>query len=658
MSIRRSTENKHKLDRWTSKMVPLLFAAFLGLAVIQPFIFSLFGWGSFQGCQFYLVGLSVVLGVVVFWWNRDRFSDSLERISSREVRGRIELGRKLRRIGRIAGVGWLIRWMSREGWGYSAGLILVLLVGALLRFWDLGGTGFQVDEIFHAVSADSVTKGGLPYQCVEDYTYWRGALVTYGSAVLEFIFGKSEFWLRVPMALSGMLLILISYLLGRTFFNRNVGLIFASFIAFDIWFVEFSRYLRFYAPLLALYALALWVSFKYFTSKNPVHFACLLILMILASLLADIHSVVVNFLIVVAFLTWYAGERIGRKRVYRLAVKHIVCVLVAALSSYVVLKCISWVDPSMERRSELDTRQSLETIEVFLGYLADNYSLVIILGFVTIAAFLYMSFLAIRRRKEVPVSDNAILVGILTTVVLANVGVLVLASLTNFNFTVRPLLFMVFNLSFVVSIGLYCLITSFGSPLRACMLVILTIVLCGLLAESMLFLPSQYGDSFHPHKMIYDKQPIVLDAKTTALWAREFMAHHEDKDFFVITVALNPLHDYYYMGRVPDAFVRWDSALKDEEGRIPQGIKLYSSKEELTLLISASIQQGKSVLLVAQATIYPIENQFHRRYRGYPYPLEAPPEIYMVLERNNGDVVYWGEDGVSRVYLFEADDNP
>jgi hypothetical protein len=75
-------------------------------------------------------------------------------------------------------------------------------------------------------------------------------------------FGLDEFALRLPAALFGVASVVITYMLGRTLFDRRVGLTAAAFIALSAWEFELSRYARFYTAFQASYCLALFCFLK------------------------------------------------------------------------------------------------------------------------------------------------------------------------------------------------------------------------------------------------------------------------------------------------------------------------------------------------------------------------------------------------------------
>ena len=102
------------------------------------------------------------------------------------------------------------RW--RRHWPWLALLALSLA----LHLWDLGDRSFHHDEAIHAHSSYNLLKNGI-YRY--DPTY-HGPLLYYLTAATYAVAGDSGFTARLPIALSGVLLIAVAWSLRRPFGGR------------------------------------------------------------------------------------------------------------------------------------------------------------------------------------------------------------------------------------------------------------------------------------------------------------------------------------------------------------------------------------------------------------------------------------------------------
>lgn len=122
-------------------------------------------------------------------------------------------------------------------------LVLVIAVGALLRFYQLGMNSLWYDEIgqvlvgrkslWNTITASARDAGSAPL----DYVITHFAL----------FFGQNETILRFPAAVFGVLSILVLYLIGKAVFDRTTGLTAAALLAIAPNHLHYSRQMRFYS---------------------------------------------------------------------------------------------------------------------------------------------------------------------------------------------------------------------------------------------------------------------------------------------------------------------------------------------------------------------------------------------------------------------------
>lgn len=154
-------------------------------------------------------------------------------------------------------------------------LLTIFAVAVFLRFFQLGSFPPAVnwDEISHGYNALSILKTGQ-----DEWGQWYpiANFRAYGDYPLPFymyllmplvaVFGLSELIIRIPSALSGSLLVVVAYLLGRDIFkSQKIGLIAAGLLAVSPWSLMTSRQVLQATPagLLVAFAVWLWIRGKY-----------------------------------------------------------------------------------------------------------------------------------------------------------------------------------------------------------------------------------------------------------------------------------------------------------------------------------------------------------------------------------------------------------
>jgi mannosyltransferase len=144
---------------------------------------------------------------------------------------------------------------------------LVVILGIVLRFYDLGAESFWLDEVATTIEVrqsvpDLLTTGRLdqPPAYYLPIHFWVQ------------IFGISEIGLRSFSALAGTGSIILIYLVGRRLFGKKVGLLSAFFMAISDFQILFSQEARNYS----LFEFAALLSFLFFIlylrSMRKTHF--------------------------------------------------------------------------------------------------------------------------------------------------------------------------------------------------------------------------------------------------------------------------------------------------------------------------------------------------------------------------------------------------
>lgn len=121
--------------------------------------------------------------------------------------------------------------------------ILAILVLPLF-FYKLGQTSLvSWDEAWYGEVAKNIVKTSNPINMIwNGKPYFDHPPAGYWIMAISYkLFGINEFWTRFPSALSGIVSIILLYLLGKKLFNPLVGLSSAVALSSAIWFIFRSR---------------------------------------------------------------------------------------------------------------------------------------------------------------------------------------------------------------------------------------------------------------------------------------------------------------------------------------------------------------------------------------------------------------------------------
>ncbi|MFN8471758.1 MAG: glycosyltransferase family 39 protein [Anaerolineae bacterium] len=185
-------------------------------------------------------------------------------------------------------------------------LLAIVVLGAFLRFWQLGAAppGLYRDEAYYALDAVDVLNGAHPI--FFEANNGREPLFIYLAALGIAALGRTPVAIRIVAALVGTLTILATFLMGRAFFSSRVGLLTAAVCAVTVWPVNLSRVgLRVGTfPLIA--ALCLWQGATAFRTRRTRHWVAagaLYGLLFYTYLVARVTPLALG----VALILWLAG---------------------------------------------------------------------------------------------------------------------------------------------------------------------------------------------------------------------------------------------------------------------------------------------------------------------------------------------------------------
>ncbi len=163
-------------------------------------------------------------------------------------------------------------------WLPTTTFILIFLVGAFLRFKGISQESLHPDEAALVIKAQGVLDRGYPsLKLAPEFPAWyvsTSELPSYMQALSFMVFGKSEFSLRLPGVLFGILTIPLLYYFGKTIGGAKVGLLASatySLLSSAIGMTHFARYpsqLAFFGFLTG------FLAFLYLTT-DKVRYLCL-----------------------------------------------------------------------------------------------------------------------------------------------------------------------------------------------------------------------------------------------------------------------------------------------------------------------------------------------------------------------------------------------
>jgi len=627
-----SSENYQKA---LVKYLFLVFLMIIALLELEPISKHL---SFLTGFKAHLLVLAIVFGAITFWQNReviDEIEEEASKEEEQEEKRKGEFSEKYPRISKIPVFRNIVRWMYKEGWWYSVGLISIIAVYSFLVLYKLGDYSFQVDEFYHALIAKNWFEQHELFKVAENYTYYRGALVSLSAILSKTIFPSinDEFAYRLPIALFGIINVVLIYVLSKKILNNKISLLVTLLFATDIWFVEFARYLRFYTPSITIILLlSIYLINKDFSTKALLFSFCLSIA--LYFLLTE------YFLFIAFFMCAVLLPRLWTKNKKIFLLFFFLSIVLALL---LILYRIAQMGFYMGTYNFLNYNLFDLTYTIaHLKWLSLNYWYVLI-GVILSLPLCLKSFInALKGRL-----NKLDLIFLFT-----QFNFLVIFGYIDhveYGFTFRPFLF-------ILPIGILTSVIVFYKLLLHKKTLIYFFLLILIISNGYILLsynPTSYGEHFYPYKLVHEKQPIIIDTKTPYIFFENYVDKNNISNYSTFVVALNEYTLVYYTGMKPDYLVRWKGS--SISGFSTLGVPMIWDPDEFVNKIKEENFRGQEVFIITYATIYPVENPLYKFVFNRDYALEAHGRIAQILENDLKDYrIYVGKDNLSSVYYIPS----
>jgi uncharacterized membrane protein len=136
-------------------------------------------------------------------------------------------------------------------------LVFLIIIGAVLRFWNIGYQHMNWDEEWTiqfatpAITATELFLKSITTDCNPPLYY----LAAHFSMIL---FGETATAIRIPSAIAGILLIPVMYYIGEEYCDELFGLLLAGLTTLFYNFIFYSKYGRSYSIALLVFSIAFY----------------------------------------------------------------------------------------------------------------------------------------------------------------------------------------------------------------------------------------------------------------------------------------------------------------------------------------------------------------------------------------------------------------
>lgn len=265
------------------KKFPQHLSQYIFIAALVIIVYSDFDFLPFseflKDMQAKFFAIATLSCFAIFWFNRHKLAKTIEmeKIAEKiaEESRHAEFLKKFPRVGKIPVLHSLIKWMYREGWFYSVGLMLVTTLAAGFYLYNLGDYELREDEfqVVNAASGYYHTQEFYLWDWIKDTPdssrYDRAWPHTWLISQAYKIFGISEWSSRIVSVMFGIIFIPLLYFIARFFTeNKKVALLVTTSAIFYPSYISTFRYARMYALLIPIFLILVYFSYRGLTGKS------------------------------------------------------------------------------------------------------------------------------------------------------------------------------------------------------------------------------------------------------------------------------------------------------------------------------------------------------------------------------------------------------
>lgn len=148
--------------------------------------------------------------------------------------------------------------------GYIIALIAIVILGTVLGLYQLGHDSLWLDEIITAVKVQEPSIK----EVIANLDDRSGRPLHFVFVFLITRLGDSEFWLRLPSVVFGVLSLVVTYLIGTQLFSKREALLAAFLLALSPYHLRYTQEARTYSLLMLLSLLTLYCFLKGWRTGN------------------------------------------------------------------------------------------------------------------------------------------------------------------------------------------------------------------------------------------------------------------------------------------------------------------------------------------------------------------------------------------------------
>ncbi|MFA5054966.1 MAG: glycosyltransferase family 39 protein [Dehalococcoidia bacterium] len=349
----------HGKRRWVGRVARVATMALFLVLLLVLALQAIFDLTSLEGSRTGLIVATVIFGIMFFWMNRQKLKVTvkIEEEGAEEAERKRSFGTRFPRINRVPIFRWFIRWMYKEGWWYSAALLLCCFLflgfgthhlGQFMTVDEPKWVDTRVPQLY-----DSLASGDWEGTYINDKP---GVLPSLLAGTVNFFMDHEEykadpliyenylFYWRLPIVIFNFLMLFLIYHFLKKLLRKNHALLVTGLVALNPILIGISQIVNPDATLWSVSFLS-FITFFLYLKTNKLRYIIYSGVFLGLALICKYFAAIFYVIFFLSIYLEYLSRNTTREQFFSRCL-HILALYVISIIIYTILFPATWVEPS------------------------------------------------------------------------------------------------------------------------------------------------------------------------------------------------------------------------------------------------------------------------------------------------------------------------
>lgn len=235
-----------------------------------------------------ITAISIALGFLTFYAHKNKVEKEIEDEKDKEEEAEKkrynEFEGKFPRLNKIPVLRNIVKWMHKEGWWYSGGLVAIVVIAGIIGFFVINNMIVTIDEGYTLNSINAYNEFGKLNLAESGASYERGGIYLFVVSLIYPLFNNILVGLRFFNLILYSLIIILVYFIAKSILkNKDIALLSSFLIGINWFFMTIVLTARNYSFSIVLFGIMLLLGFNlgYNKKRDLIIYVSLFVLLLL-----------------------------------------------------------------------------------------------------------------------------------------------------------------------------------------------------------------------------------------------------------------------------------------------------------------------------------------------------------------------------------------